>query len=294
MKKREIKTVGIVAKPKVENLEGLIRDITAWFKERDVSVVLSDATADAVGRSGEGTKLSDLPGKVDLVVVLGGDGTILSVGSTSAKAGVPLIGINMGSLGFLAETPFEDMFPALEGVLDGNYNLSERLLLSGELVRDGKVIKKFEALNDIVLDNTLLARMIESEVYLDDELVIRFRADGVIVSSPTGSTAYSLSAGGPILNPEIDVFVITPICPHTLTYRPLVVNGNSDIEIVTCAEESRSNLTIDGQRGVELRTNDKIRITKSDYRLKLIRSSTKSFFQILSDKLHWGGELKNK
>lgn len=294
MEKFEIKSVGIVAKPKVENLKNLIEDLTEWFGERDVSVLLSTATADAVGRSGDGTERRDLPSKVDLVVVLGGDGTILSVGTASAKAGVPLIGINMGSLGFLAEIPFDEMHSALQEVLEGNFNLSERLMLRGELVRGGKTIKKFAALNDIVLDNTLLARMIESEVYLDDEFVIHFRADGVIVSSPTGSTAYSLSAGGPILNPEIDAFVITPICPHTLTYRPLVVNSNSHIEVLNCAEERQANLTIDGQKCVELQPGDRISITRCDNRLKLIRSSKKSFFQILSDKLHWGGELKNK
>lgn len=294
MRKKRISKVGIIAKPKIPDLVNVISDLSDWLRTKDVEYLIDSEVLALIGNGDSGVHREDLPGEVDLLIVLGGDGTILSVGTSAAKAGVPLIGINMGNLGFMAETTREEMYQTLEQVINGDYQISRRMLLHGELIRGAKVIREFEALNDFVIDNTQLARMIEAEVFLDDDFVIRFRADGLIVASPTGSTAYSLSAGGPILYPLLDAFVVTPICPHTLTYRPLVVGSESKIELVTYALGGESRLTIDGQRGEDLLPQDKIRITKSENYLNLIQSATKDYFQILNEKLHWGGKRRIK
>ncbi|MBN2135068.1 MAG: NAD(+)/NADH kinase [Acidobacteria bacterium] len=285
----KIRSVGIVAKPKIPKLAEILTELINWLKEREIHYTLSETTAKALDPKLDGPTRTDLPRESDIIIVLGGDGTILSVGPAAAEAGIPLVGINMGHLGFLAEVTAKEMYTTLENIIAGKYEISERLLLEGELIRNCEVIESYRALNDFVLDNTKLARMIETEVFLDNEFVIRFRADGLIVSSPTGSTAYNLSAGGPILHPGLDAFVVTPICPHTMTYRPLVVNGQSVIELITHATEGESYLTVDGQKGVKLMSKDKIRITESKYHLKLIQSETKDYFHILNEKLQWGG-----
>jgi len=294
VEKKRISKAGIIAKPKIPNLENVISDLVDWLKTNNIEYLIDLEVLALIGSGDNGLHREDLSEEVDLLIVLGGDGTILSVGTSAAKAGIPLIGINMGNLGFMAETTKEEMYQTLEWVINGDYQISRRILLHGELIRGDKVVSEFEALNDFVIDNTHLARMIEAEVFLDNDFVIRFRADGLIIASPTGSTAYSLSAGGPILYPLLDAFVVTPICPHTLTYRPLVVGSESKIELVTYALGGESHLTIDGQRGEDLLPQDKIRITKSGNYLNLIQSATKDYFQILNEKLHWGGKRRIK
>ncbi len=289
MSRQEIKKVGIVAKTKIPGLKKIINELRQWLDKKSIEYVIEKDVYEAIGEKGEIDRTS-LAQMVDLMIVLGGDGTILSVGVSTAKAEVPLLGINLGNLGFMAETTEEEMYSTLEKVLKGEYSISERMLLEGKLFREDELINEYLALNDFVVDNTMLARMIEAEVFLNDLFVIHFRADGLIVASPTGSTAYSLSAGGPILYPQLNAFVLTPICPHTLTYRPLVMASDSKLDLVTYAFEGESILTVDGQRGEELLPMDKLSVTESDYHLKLIQSDTKDYFQILNEKLQWGGK----
>jgi NAD+ kinase len=290
---KEIKKVGVVAKSKIAGLQERLIDLLDWLDKKKIQVKLCTETA-AVVDLDNGVERKEIARQVDLIIVLGGDGTILNVGTSAAEAGAPLVGINMGNLGFMAEITEAEMYTALESILKGDYEVSRRMLLHCELIRDCEVISRYEALNDFVIDNTTLARMIETGVYLDGDFVIRFRADGLIISSPTGSTAYSLSAGGPIMHPHLEAFVITPICPHTLTYRPLVVNSESTIELVNYATEGESFLTVDGQQGQQLKAKDKIIIKRSINYLNLITSQTKDYFQILNEKLQWGGKRRIK
>lgn len=288
MKKNTIQTIGIIAKPTADNIEMILTGLLQWIKMHKLNAIFDLEASNILGNKVNTLDRKKVPSKADLVVVLGGDGTILSIGSKAAENGTPVLGINLGGLGFLAETKKEEMFDTLEKVIAGEYQYTERLLLRGELIRNEKKIHSFEALNDTVVNKASIARMIEIEVYLDGNFVIHFRADGLIASTPTGSTAYSLSAGGPIMHPSLKDIIIAPICPHTLTYRPLVVSSKSKIELVNYAETTEAVLSIDGQHVFELEKEDRIIITSSPYVLKLIGSQNKNYFQILNEKLQWG------
>jgi NAD+ kinase len=284
----KIKKIGIIAKPTAENIKKILSDLLKWIEEKKLQAIFDEEGSSVLDNKVATLNRKKVPSNVDLVIVLGGDGTILAIGSKAAESGTPVLGINLGGLGFLAETKKEEMIDTLENVINGNYRYTERLLLRGELIREGQKIQSFEALNDTVVNKASIARMIEIEVYLDGNFVIHFRADGLIAATPTGSTAYSLSAGGPIMHPSLKDIIITPICPHTLTYRPLVVSSESTIELVNFAEKTEAVLTIDGQQAIDLEKNDRIVITRSPYVLKLVGSQNKSHFQILNEKLQWG------
>lgn len=288
MNDNKIKKIGIIAKPTAENIKKILSDLLKWIEEKKLQAIFDEEGSSVLDNKVATLNRKKVPSNVDLVIVLGGDGTILAIGSKAAESGTPVLGINLGGLGFLAETKKEEMIDTLENVINGNYRYTERLLLRGELIREGQKIQSFEALNDTVVNKASIARMIEIEVYLDGNFVIHFRADGLIAATPTGSTAYSLSAGGPIMHPSLKDIIITPICPHTLTYRPLVVSSESTIELVNFAEKTEAVLTIDGQQAIDLEKNDRIVITRSPYVLKLVGSQNKSHFQILNEKLQWG------
>lgn len=285
-----IKKIGVISKPTARDIRNILSDLMLWADKKKIEAAFDEESGEALGGNKEIRTFARkaVPSQVDLVISLGGDGTILSIGAKAAESGIPVLGINLGGLGFLAETTKEEMFQTLEKVILGDYHYTERLLLRGELIRKGKKIHSFEAMNDTVVNKASIARMIEIEVFLDGNYVIHFRADGLIAATPTGSTAYSLSAGGPIINPDLKDIIITPICPHTLTYRPLVVSGDSKIELVNYAGKTEAVLTIDGQNVIELEKEDRIVITRSPFLLKLIGSQDKTHFQILSEKMQWG------
>jgi NAD+ kinase len=288
VKTTSIKKIGIIAKPTADNIKQILSDLSNWIEEKGLQAIFDEEGSGILGKNVETLDRKAVPSSVDIVIVLGGDGTILSIGSKAAESGAPVLGINLGGLGFLAETKIDEMFETLDKVITGSYTCTERLLLRGELIRGERKIQAFEALNDTVVNKASIARMIEIEVFLDGNFVIHFRADGLIAATPTGSTAYSLSAGGPIMHPALKDIIIAPICPHTLTYRPLVVSSESTIELVNYAEKTEAVLTIDGQQVIELEKKDRIIITRSPYKLKLIGSQKKNHFQILSEKLQWG------
>jgi NAD+ kinase len=224
---------------------------------------------------------------LDLVVVLGGDGTLLSAARATAAVDVPLLGVNLGSLGFLTEVPMESLYPMLEAIAQGHAAVEHRSLMQVQLLRGDSVRGSYLVFNDAVVNKTALARLNTYDLYIDKVFVSSYRADGMIVATPTGSTAYSLSAGGPVLMPTVEGLVITPVAPHSLTHRPLVVPDSVEIEIVLRSEEELAYLSLDGQRGLDLCDGDRVRCRCSEHQVKLFRTGA-DFFQVLRTKLKWG------
>ena len=279
---RTIRRAGIVIKPHAPSVETLLKELVDFFAGRGLECVLEDVAARKLGRS-DGLTRSEVPQASDLVVVLGGDGTLLSVAHYAADAGVPVMGVNLGRLGFLTEIPTSEMFVTLETFLaDGDHLISPRWLLE---VKTYTTVS--QCLNDIVITKGALARMIEYAIQIDGKEVAALKADGLIVSTPTGSTAYSLSAGGPIIHPQAPAILVTPICPHTLTFRPLIVSSASAVSISLLTGGEEVYLTLDGQRGGALVRNDVIEIRKAPHELQLITSLRRDYFDLVKEKLSW-------
>ncbi len=280
--------VGIVAKPDAGEAREVVQRLIGWLEERGCSVVLDKETAGlvpeapvtAVGRA-------DLPSQVDFIIVLGGDGTLLSVSRSVGDLGTPLLGVNLGGLGFLTATTLDEMLPAVEAFLDGRMVIDERMMLAVRVRRGGAVVADFLALNDVVIMKSAMSRIIDFTAAVDGQAATAYRADGLIIATPTGSTAYSLSAGGPILFPTMDAVVITPICSHTLTNRPIVLPGTQRIE-VTLRANQEVMLTVDGQVGFGLREDDVVETQRAPARIRLVRFPNKHFFSVLRTKLKWG------
>jgi NAD+ kinase len=302
-----MKRVAIVSKPMKGELLRLLPELIDWLREHDFEPVIDRESASylvgsaaaAQGPSGgqiDGVEVRDRPdlpvAKPSLVIVLGGDGTLLAVGRIFAPFDTPLLSVNLGSLGFLTEVRLSRLYPTLSGWCDNCCTIDARTMLHAELWRDGACLESFEAVNDIVLSKSAIARMAEFAIELDDMLAARFRADGVIVATPTGSTAYTLAANGPILVPGVEGLVITPICPHLLTLRPMVVPSNSALTLrIEGPKGSLPNqtiLTVDGQQAVDLRPGDELRCHRSAYTVKLVRLGGNGFFDALRSKLKWG------
>ena len=283
----QVKTVGIVSKPRSESAINLLPPLIAWLKERDLMVLLDEQSATYVCSS-DGLERKQVAQQSDLVVVLGGDGTLLSAARASIGHDVPLFAVNLGGLGFLTAIQVEDLYPQLELALRGALQTEQRLMLCAEIQRHGEIMDTFDGLNDLVLAKSEIARIIDLEVYLDGNFVCVYKADGLIIATPTGSTGYSLSAGGPIVLPTVHAFSITPICPHTLTNRPVIVPDSSVIEIGV-REEGSTYMTIDGQVGKLLQSGDRVVCRKSQFCTRLIRPADLLFFDVLREKLKWGG-----
>jgi NAD+ kinase len=280
----------LVVVAKIDGTEGarMASELGRWLDERGIGVRYDADTSAALGRDG-GVPRGTLPDAVDLVIAIGGDGTLLSVARTAVPRGVPILGVNFGSLGFLTELQPDELFSGLETVLRGDYSIEERQTLRVRHLRAGRVRQEYALLNDAVLTKSALARMITINVRVDDEEVATYTSDGLIVSTPTGSTAYNLSAGGPILDPRMHAFVIAPICPHTMTYRPLVVPGDVslDVRLLSSAEEA-VYLTLDGQIGFPFGTEDSLEIDHHPHPARLVRVAGRPFFEVLRRKLRWG------
>jgi NAD+ kinase len=282
-------TVGIVCKP-TPGVTGLpiLADLVAWCRQRGYAMVFEPVAASLSGEAHPLTcERPVLPGEVDLIVVLGGDGTLLSVARHLGAKRVPILGVNLGHLGFLTEIPTGEMIATLEAFTEGKAPVQQRMMIHARLESGGSHVASFHCLNDAVLTTSALARMIEVRVEVEERWLTDMRADGVILATPTGSTAYNLSAGGPIVTPGLEAVILAPICPHTLTMRPLVLEARRPIA-VTLLKGEDVMLTADGQKGARLQVGDKVRVARSDHGVPLVTSPGRDYFALLREKLGWG------
>lgn len=288
-----IKRIGIVLKPHQPEALKTICELVEWLAERGIKLVGGpeierDRIEHQTGCAVDQVEPDILGSEVDLVLVLGGDGTMISTARLLGDHEVPVLGVNYGGLGYLAEFRIEELYNGLEAILSGNYRLDKRVMLAVELRRDDELLTRNRVLNDVVINKSALARIIEIEAYFNSHFVNSFRADGLIVSTPTGSTAYNLSAGGPVIFPSMNAVVITPICPFTLSNRPIVVPDGGLIELLLKTDLEEVALTLDGQVGFPLRVGDRVAIRKSGTTFNLVQPSNRNYFDVLRDKLRWG------
>ena len=293
LSRKPIRTIGLFGKYGSKDVGGVIERICEFVRKRGLQTLLEDATAEFMEKKcADSRPLASIGQDIDLAIVVGGDGTMLHVARSLARFGVPLIGVNLGHLGFLTDIPTERMYEELTHILDGDFETEERILLEAEVVRDGKVLHADNAFNDVVINKGQLARLIEFETWLDDEFVNSTRADGIIIATPTGSTAYALSAGGPILQPTLPAIILVPICPHTLSDRPLAVSSDSHVEIVmTSTARQSAHVTLDGQTNFTVQDNDRVRVRRAERPVTLIHPSRRNHDDVLRAKLHWGEQL---
>lgn len=281
------KAAGIISKPNKQELADILPGLLQWFHERQYDVVADLETrpfapgVEVLPRDTMGSR------HLDFVVVLGGDGTLLSAARAVAKVGVPVLGINLGSLGFLTEVPLGNLYPTLEAIEAGRCEIEVRSMVNCEVFREDSKVGRYDAVNDVVVGKSTIARLNHCDVYIDQVFVSSYQADSLIVASPTGSTAYSLAAGGPVLMPNVDAFVITPVSAHSFTHRPLVVRDTSVIEIVVKTGNDGAYLSVDGQIGMPMYEGDRIYCRKSEHRVKLLHFHG-TFFDVLRAKLKWG------
>jgi len=277
-----------MAKPGTPEGRRIAEELGAWLRARGVAVRFDQETARALGRK-DGIRQGTLPRGTDLAIVAGGDGTLLSVARTAGPLGVPILGVNFGGLGFMTELQPEELYNALERVLAGRYAIEEREALRVRFRRGRKAAVEHALLNDAVIAKTALARMLVIGLKIDGERVATYTSDGLIIATPTGSTAYNLSAGGPILDPRMSAFVVAPICPHTMSYRPLVVPGSVTLEATLENHTEEAHLTLDGQVGFPFSHGDTIVVDRHPRSVRLMRVAGRGFFDVLQRKLHWGG-----
>ncbi|MBI4400326.1 MAG: NAD(+)/NADH kinase [Nitrospirae bacterium] len=284
-----MKTIGILTKPKFPDIKHILKDLVAWLRERQKEVVLDGQTAALIGEPATYQK-TQIATMADMVLVLGGDGTMLNAARLVEERGVPILGVNMGGLGFLTEISLDYLYPTLDKVFAQEFSIEERLMLRARIHRHGEHVAQATVLNDVVISKGMLARMIETRISINGQFVTSLRGDGLIVSTPTGSTAYSLSAGGPIVNPSVHALILTPICPHTLTHRPLLIPSNVSLEAVLTSHDEGAMATFDGQVGVAMTQGDTVAISASEHRTRLIRLPDRSYYDVLRRKLKWGND----
>ncbi len=281
-----MKKIGIICKLERDEPQEILKDLLPWLKQKGCEVYLDMETATKINL--KGFLRTEIPLMADVVIVFGGDGTMLNVSRLVAGKGIPILGINLGSMGFITEVNRDEIYEAIEKMLSGDCIIEERLMLTAKNIRDGEKVAEYTVLNDIVITKGALARIIDLEAYINNTYVTTFKADGLIISTPTGSTAYSLSAGGPILYPTLDSIIITPICSHTLTNRPIVVPNDFKIEVVLKSLSEDVFVTLDGQKDFPIRMDDVIEINKADYKTRLLIPFERDYFGILRTKLKWG------
>lgn len=280
---KKINRIGIVVKPHAPEIERILKELMCYLEKKGIDCILEEVVARKLGKDG-GVRRESIPEKVDFVIVLGGDGTLLSIAHLAAQKNVPVLGVNLGSLGFLTEVPLEEMFLALDSYLGGN----DRIVSNRRMLEAVAKEKVYYCLNDVVINKGALARMIQCAIWIDEKAIATVRADGIIISTPTGSTAYSLSAGGPIIQPYIPAIIIAPICPHTLSFRPMVISLKSRVKIQLLTAGEEVFLTLDGQRGDLLKKKEVVEIKSSNLELSLISSPKRNYFDLLKEKLGWG------
>jgi NAD+ kinase len=282
-----VKTCGIITKHNKPEALSLAREIAGWLAARGIRVLVEKEVAEQIG-SPDHIERDDIPAHADLLIVLGGDGTLLSVARLSRVESIPVLGINLGGLGFLTEISAEETFPVLDKILAGDFETEQRQMLKAAIYRQGESIGESMVLNDIVINKGVLARIIDLETYIDGAYLTTFKADGLILATPTGSTAYSLAAGGPIVYPSLNSIIVNPICPHTITNRPLVVPDTATVKVILKTTNQNVHITLDGQVGMPLQGGDVVEAKKAPGHIQLIRSPYKTYFELLRTKLRWG------
>jgi NAD+ kinase len=283
-----INKVGIISKPRKAEVGDVVPPLLAWLRERGIEVFVDKETGALLQGSEKSVPRNEMPELVDLLVVLGGDGTLLATARTLNRKNVPILAVNLGGLGFLTVITREELYPTLEAVLAGDYECDRRVRIEAEIIRADEIIASFLALNDVVLNKGAIARILDFDVWANGEFISTFKSDGLIVSTPTGSTAYSLAAGGPILTPSVQALIITPICAHTLTNRPLVLPDSVTLEVLVKSQRESAYVTVDGQVGVAARSDDVVRIKKAAADVEIVQPHGRNYFEILRQKLKWG------
>lgn len=289
-RRKPIRRVGIVVKPHHRRSREVAEALVRWLMRRRVEIVLDRQTASLLDRPG-GSDREPMAATTDLLIVVGGDGTLLSVARAVGAARTPILGVNFGSLGFLTEVPLESMIPALSRVLAGHFTVEPRMRIRASVLRGKREVARHDLLNDVVINKSALARILNIDVTVDGVYVTTYRADGLILSTPTGSTAYSLSAGGPIVDPRVAAFALTPICPHTLSNRPLVLPKSSVVEVSLRNNHENVYVTIDGQVGFPLVGDDRVRARMAPHPVMLVLSERKDYFEVLRQRLKWHGRV---
>ena len=283
-----IKRVGIISKPKKVEVREIVPGLFEWLRERSIEAFIDKETGAIMETKKHCLTRNEMPSQVDLLIVLGGDGTLLATARALNRKPVPILAVNLGGLGFLTEITREELIPTLETVVAGTHQTDRRVQIEGELIRADEILTPFLALNDVVLNKGAIARIFDFELRVNGELVSTYKSDGLIVSTPTGSTAYSLAAGGPIVTPSVEAFLVTPICAHTLTHRPLVLPNSVNIDVTVKSLREAAYLTVDGQVGIAAHSEDVVRMRKADSYVELVRPPATPYFEILQKKLKWG------
>ena len=288
-----MKRIGIIAKQNKPEAVSIVRNLVEWLRPRKMEVFIEEGMGKLVHPPLTGPQLNsvereDIPRHVEMIIVLGGDGTLLSVARLVGSREVPILGVNLGGLGFLTEITLEELYHVLERVIQGDFTTDERVVLNAAVIRRGERMAEFTVLNDAVINKGALARIIDLETTINGEYLITFKSDGLILSTPTGSTAYNLSAGGPIVYPSLHCIIITPICPHTLTNRPIMIPDDVEIRAMLKTKQQEVILTLDGQQGFTLEFEDVVEVKKAEGRILLIKSPYRHYFEVLREKLKWG------
>ena len=288
----KIKKIGIFCKPKAPSASDILGKLIPWLRKKNYLIFLDTSTAAIIGETSTHDKRS-VSEQADLLVALGGDGTLLGVARAAHPYNVPILAVNLGSLGFLAAISIEELYPTLENILAGKFEIENRMLLNACVWRNGDKVENHNVLNDIVINKSVVARVINLQVFVNDQYMTSYRADGLIIATPTGSTAYSLSAGGPIIHPSMHTLVLSPICPLMLTNRSILIPDQSVIQVKLSGKYDDVRITLDGQEGYDMKAEDILEIKKTKTTLQLIRGPNKNYYQILRDKLHWGTQIDN-
>jgi NAD+ kinase len=286
-KRNEVKTCGIITKRNKPEALSFMREIAGWLSARGIRVLVEKEVGEQIA-SPDHIERDSIPSRADLLIVLGGDGTLLSVARLTGVESIPVLGINLGGLGFLTEISKEETFPVLEKIIAGDFETEQRLMLKATIYRQGEIIGESTVLNDIVINKGVLARIIDLETCIDGAYLTTFKSDGLILATPTGSTAYSLAAGGPIVYPSLNSIIVNPICPHTITNRPLVVPDTATVKVILKTTNQNVHITLDGQVGMPLQGGDVVEAIKAPGHIQLIRSPYKTYFELLRTKLRWG------
>ena len=285
-----IKKIGIIVKTQHIKAGESLKELIKWLKDRDIEIYMDKETSGIIGEKSQ-YKKADIPSIVELIIVLGGDGTLLSVARLIEENNVPILGVNLGVLGFLTEITIGELYSVLENIIKGDFTVENRIMLDACIYREGKIAAHYCAFNDVVINRGALARIVDLEIKINGLYVTTYRSDGLIISTPTGSTAYSLAAGGPIVYPTMNALILSPICPHTLTNRPIVIPDDVKIEINLVTPNEDVLATMDGQVGYSLNYRDTIEIKKAKNTIKLIQAPGKNYYEVLRKKLKWGERL---